>query len=112
MKNFASFVSFYFKILIAYWVTCTLFHVENNGIALLIPKIVSQIVFTIYILKMFLLQYVSHNLYQEVVKDSSILIANIYLTVTIIIIKNSSLRTMSLLSFLITLRESRRHKRE
>ena len=74
----------------ASWVTCTLFHVENNEIAPVILKIISQIVFTIYILKMFLLQYVPRNLYQEIGKDSSILIANIYLTVTVIIIKISS----------------------
>ena len=74
----------------ASWVTCTLFHVENNGIAPVILKIISQIVFTIYILKMFLLQYVPRNLYQEIGKDSSILIANIYLTATVIIIKISS----------------------
>ena len=111
-KFFASFVSFYFKILIAHWGTCTLFHVENNEIAPLILKIISQIVFKIYILKTFLLQYVSHNRYQKVVKDSSILIANIYLKVTIIIIKISSWMAMILLLLLITLRESRRHKRE
>ena len=88
-----------------------LFRIENNGIAPLVLKIISQTVLTIYILKMFLLQYVSHNLYPKVVKDCSILIANIYLIVTIIMIKISSWRTMSLLLFLITLRESRRHKR-
>ena len=89
-KIFASFVSFYFEILIVYWNTCTLFRVENNGIAPLILKIISQIVFTIYILKTYFLQYVLHNLYQKVVKDCSILIVNIYLTVKIMITKISS----------------------
>ena len=88
--KFASFVFFYFKILFIYLAICTLFHFENNGFAPLIVKIISLIVFTIYILKTFPLQYVSHNLYQKVVKDISILIANIYLTVTIIMIKISS----------------------
>ena len=89
-----------------------LIHVENNGIVTLILKIISQITFTIYILKTLLLQYVSHNLYQEVVKDSSNLIANIYLTVTIVIIKMSSSMKMVLVLFLITLRETRHNKRE
>ena len=29
-KNFVSFVSFYFKVLIVYWGTCTLFRVEKK----------------------------------------------------------------------------------
>ena len=86
-KNFVSFVSFHFRVSIANWGTCTLFRVGKNGTAPLILKIESQVMLTIYILKTFLLQHVSHKLYQKVWR---ILIANIYLTVTIIITKISS----------------------
>ena len=106
------FFSFKFSLFTGLFALYFLFHIENNGIAPLALKIISQVVFTIYILKTFLLQYVSHNLYQKFVKVISLLIANIYLTVTITIIRISSWMTMILLFLLITLRESRRHKRE